>query len=167
MCTVILHVSLLSVKRYRWTGVKAPSLITSRSSSVHSCTLSFFLPPSLHLSFPRVLPPPECTVKNLNSAHIAGWILYIVPNFLTPPSDTHINPFSFPLFFFFFSSSPFFAICPSLPHLFSQTPPVIFLSSAHPSLPSFLPCVCPALGRCERGPGGWHGSLARAHKTPH
>lgn len=50
------------------------------------------------------------------------------------PSYTHINPFSFSFLF----SLHFFATCPSLPHCYSRTPPVVF-PACHPSVhPSYL-----------------------------
>lgn len=85
------------------------------------------------------------------------------------PSHTHINPFSFVLSFFFtfLCNLSITATLLSSDTSCSFSCLLFFCHSViRPSiLPSFLPCVCPALGQCERGPNGWHGSLAHAHKN--
>lgn len=120
--------------------------------------------PIFFFSFPKSFSFQNTTVKNLNSAHTSGWILYIVPNFLTPPSSHTLTHPLFPFFTFLCHLSI------TAPLLFWSTScsffPASYFSVIPPSiLPAFLPSVCSALGQCKRGPEGWHGSLAQAHKT--
>lgn len=135
--------------------MKALSLITSRRSQLHSF---FSLLPSIF--FFSFLPPQ---LKSKFSSHCG---MDSVQSAKRPPSYTHFNPFSLSFFTFLCSLSI------SAPPLFSNTSCsfscLSYFSVIRPSiLPSFHPCVCPAPGQCERGPEGWHGSLAQAHKTPY
>ena len=90
--------------------------------------------PIFFFFFPKSFSLQNTTVKNLNSAHTAGWILYMVPNFLTPPSSHTLTHPPFPFFTFLchlsITASPAF-----LEHLLQFFSCLLFFchSSIHPA----------------------------------